>query len=89
MLYEIGRNAQELNIHTQTVQSSGLDINTVFKLNHSEVNPEDKEALFSILESCKEKSLNDLCGWDKSLGEYFEETYVFYYNHLLRYFLIT
>lgn len=72
-MFDIGNNALELNTHIQTLESSGIDHKVVFKFNDVKVSDEEIEELNGIVESCKEKSLTELQGWTKSLGDYFEE----------------
>lgn len=68
----MGKAAQELNTDIHTLQSSGFGENVVFAFEDHKVSQKQTGELMKMLEFLKDNSPNELSGWDKSLGEYFE-----------------
>lgn len=73
VVFEIAESAHELNTNIQTLESSGFAENVVFGFEDYKLNKEQVQQFMQTVDSLEEISKSELSGWNKSLGEYFEE----------------
>lgn len=73
VVFEIAESACELNTEIHTLESSGFAENVVFGFEDYKLNKKETQQLMQIIDSLEEVSKNELTGWSKSFGEYFEE----------------
>jgi hypothetical protein len=73
VVFEMAESACELNTDIQTLESSGFAENVVFGFEDDKLNKEQIHQLMQMIHALEEVSKNEMSGWSKSLGEYFEE----------------